>query len=164
MPTAFIGLGSNLGDRLKNLTAATSLISQQCRIISKSSVYETVPWGFSDQPKFLNMVIEIETKMKPFGLLVFLQDIEKKLGRSRNAMPKIQSQRWGPRIIDLDILLYSNGLRNIELKTDDLILPHSHLKERAFVLVPLYEINKEAWIRTALGRLSEEEKEGVKLF
>ena len=156
MSTSFICIGTNLGNRLKNIENAISEISKQCKILVKSSIYETEPWGVIDQSNFLNVVIKVETKLEPNALLDFLLNIEAKLGRNRAI-----EQRWGPRIIDLDILLYDKR----EIQTERLIIPHQRIKERAFVLIPLYEIYKEKWIKEALDKLKEEDKKGViKLF
>ena len=151
--TAFICMGTNLGNRLKNIKNAIDEIGKQNGITAKSSIYETEPWGLRDQPKFLNAVVKIETELEPELLLDFLQSIEAKLGRNR-----IKEQRWGPRIIDLDILLYDKQ----EIQSERLTIPHARMKERAFVLIPLYDINKEKWVRQALDKLKEEDKMGVK--
>ncbi|MDR9756398.1 MAG: 2-amino-4-hydroxy-6-hydroxymethyldihydropteridine diphosphokinase [Syntrophomonadaceae bacterium] len=128
---AFIGMGSNLGDRRTFLKEASLEIGShpQLRVIRLSSLYETEPVGYLDQGWFLNQVMEIETTLTPEELLTFLQGIENKLGRKRLI-------RWGPRVIDLDILLYGN--RTIE--TPKLIIPHPRMYERGFVMIPLQEI------------------------
>jgi len=153
MSTSFICIGTNLGDLLKNIENAISEIAKQCKILSRSSIYETEPWGVTDQPNFLNAVIKVETKLEPLELLDFLLNIEAKLGLDRT-----KKQKWGPRIIDLDILLYNKR----ELQSDRLTIPHPRMKERAFVLIPLYEIHKERWVKEALDKLSEKDKEGVR--
>lgn len=131
MSVAYIGIGSNLGDREFNCKQAISLLRQKGTTVSKeSSLYETKPWGVRDQPLFLNMAIEIETDLKPFDLLSTLKDIEKEMGREETFL-------WGPRIIDLDILLYDN---NIVDEEEGLIIPHPHMQDREFVLRPLCEI------------------------
>ena len=130
MSVAYIGIGSNLGDRGFNCKQAISLLRQKRIMVSKeSSLYETKPWGVRDQPLFLNMAIEIETDLKPFELLRTLKDIEKKMGREETFL-------WGPRIIDLDILLYDNYIVNEK----GLRIPHPHMQDREFVLRPLCEI------------------------
>jgi len=130
MSLAYIGIGSNLGNRQKNCLRAIELLKEKKIIVTKrSSLYETEPWGIKDQPKFLNMVIEIETKLNPEELLVILKDLENEVGRK-------ESLKWGPRIIDLDILLVDN----LVLNQDDLIIPHPLMHKRDFVLRPLAEI------------------------
>ena len=129
MTTIFIALGTNLGDRAQNLAYARELLLRRVKITRFSSVYETEPWGVTDQPKFYNQVVEAQTDLKPKALLRFLKEIEKDMGRKT-------SVRYGPRLIDLDILLY--GMQQVN--TPDLVIPHPRLVERAFVLVPLTEI------------------------
>jgi 2-amino-4-hydroxy-6-hydroxymethyldihydropteridine diphosphokinase len=130
MPLAYIGIGSNLGDREFNCKQAIGLLRQKGITVSKeSSLYETKPWGIRDQPLFLNMAIEIETDLKPFELLRTLKDIENEMGREETFL-------WGPRIIDLDILLYDNYIVNEK----GLRIPHPHMQDREFVLRPLCEI------------------------
>lgn len=155
MSTAYIALGSNLGNRLETIQKAITEIKTKFPILAQSSIYETEPWGVTDQPPFLNAVIKIETDFEPLQLLIFLLALELCLGRNRN-----NEGRWGPRVIDLDILLYDH----LELKTEQLTIPHPRMKERAFVLVPLYEINKEEWVKKALDTLSEKDKNGVKIY
>ncbi len=130
MSLAYIGIGSNLGNRKENIGKALSLM-QECgiKILKRSSVIETDPVGGPPQGKFFNAVIKIETELEPIELLKVLQNIEKKLGRIRTVIN-------GPRTIDLDILLYDN----LALKTPELTIPHPRMFEREFVLVPLKEI------------------------
>jgi 2-amino-4-hydroxy-6-hydroxymethyldihydropteridine diphosphokinase/queuosine biosynthesis protein QueD len=125
----YLGLGSNLGDREENLRAALELLAQKMKLRNMSSVYETEPVGFANQPRFLNLVCEVETRMTPESLLRYAKDIELKLGRKANF-------RNGPREIDIDILLYGKRVIN----TPQLQVPHPRMAERAFVLVPLAEI------------------------
>lgn len=153
MPLAFISLGSNIGDRLKNIENALSGISTQCRILANSSIYESEPWGVKDQPKFLNAVIKVETRLEPLELLDFLLNIEARLGRARK-----KEIRFGPRAIDLDILVYDG----LEIQSERLAIPHPRMKERAFVLIPLYEIAGDKRIKAALDRIGEKEKKGVR--
>jgi dihydroneopterin aldolase/2-amino-4-hydroxy-6-hydroxymethyldihydropteridine diphosphokinase len=128
--TVYIGIGSNLGDREKNCLHAIELLQQKGITVTKrSSLYETEPWGLKDQPYFINMVIEIETELEPEELLRKLKDIEREIGRE-------ESLKWGPRIIDLDILLFDD----IILNEDTLKIPHPLMHERDFVLRPLCEI------------------------
>ena len=130
MPTAYIGIGSNLGDREENCERAIKLLEAgKINVIKRSSMIETEPWGVEDQPKFINMAVEIETNLEPEELLSLLKKIEFEIGRS-------PAERWRPRIIDLDILLYNDFI----LKTQELEIPHSHIAEREFVLKPLAEI------------------------
>jgi len=127
--TIFLSLGSNLGDRKANLDAGRQELSRRVELVNLSSIYETEPWGITDQPLFLNQVLEGTTDLKPSDLLAFLKNIERKLGRK-------PSVRYGPRLVDIDILLYGQEIINQE----ELVIPHQRLKERAFVLVPLAEI------------------------
>jgi 2-amino-4-hydroxy-6-hydroxymethyldihydropteridine diphosphokinase len=134
LSTAYIGIGSNLGKRRENCLRAIDLIKKKGIIVKKrSSLYETEPWGVKDQPLFLNMVIEIETDLHSLQLLRVLKDIEQELGRE-------VSYQWGPRIIDLDILLFED----IVLNEDNLKIPHPLMHERDFVLRPLNEIAPNA--------------------
>jgi len=128
-PRIFVGLGSNLGDRLSNLDKALALMpAKGIAVINVSSVYETQPVG-PPQPEYLNSVCEVETHLSPQGLLVALKTIEQEIGRT-------PATRWGPRSIDLDILIYGNQ----SINSPDLTVPHKELLNRAFVLVPLYEL------------------------
>lgn len=130
--TAYIGIGSNLEDRLKNCENAVSKLDAHAEIcVTKiSSWIETDPIGYTDQPKFMNGTIEIKTSLSPVELLSVLQQTEKKLGRKPNF-------RWGPRAIDLDLLLYDS----LSIDSPPLTLPHPRMKEREFVKIPLLEIN-----------------------
>jgi len=128
---AYVGIGSNLGDRLANLDRAFDALARLGRIRAASSLYRTRPWGKRDQPWFLNAVVSIETKLNARSLLDGLRQAEDELGRERG-------ERWAARTIDLDLLLYDD----LEITTPDLRLPHPHLHERAFVLVPLAELDK----------------------
>ncbi len=125
----FIGLGSNVGNREKNLYQALNLIQSYCKIVNTSSIHETQPLYNPDQPLYLNQIIEVQTTLSPEELLTFLLDIEKKIGR-------IRTVKYAPRIIDLDLLLYQDKVINQKA----LILPHPLLHEREFVLAPLLEI------------------------
>ena len=125
----YIALGTNLGERLDNLHAAIHFMSPDVRVLTESHVYETPPWGYENQPAFLNMVVKAETGLEPEPLLNFLKQLEVELGREQNF-------RWGPRLIDLDILFYGDLI----LDTPPLIIPHPRLHERAFVLVPLADV------------------------
>jgi 2-amino-4-hydroxy-6-hydroxymethyldihydropteridine diphosphokinase len=130
MSTAYIGIGSNLGSREENCERAIRLLSENGITVTKrSSIIETRPWGVTDQPEFVNMAVEIETSLKPEELLHILKKVEIETGRQ-------PALRWGPRVIDLDILLYED----LVMKTTDLEVPHPHLAEREFALKPLAEI------------------------
>jgi 2-amino-4-hydroxy-6-hydroxymethyldihydropteridine diphosphokinase len=129
MSAVFLGLGSNLGDRKTNLAKAVASLSQKMRLLKQSSLYETAAWGYTEQADFLNQVVQFETELKPLPLLNFLKKTEVEIGR-------VESFRYGPRLIDLDILFYDDLVRN----TKKLQIPHLRIPERAFVLVPLNEI------------------------
>ena len=128
----FLGIGTNLGDRKRNLQEARAALSQRLEILKESSIYQTAPWGYLDQPAFLNQVIEAQTALSSLNLLDFLKQTETQLGRQANF-------RFGPRLIDLDILFYGNRI----IQTPRLQVPHPRLTERAFVLIPLAEIAPE---------------------
>jgi len=127
----YIGLGSNIGDRLFNIESALNEIDKSGNSLVKevSSVYETGPFGFEEQDNFLNAAAEINTGLELLPLFYFLKSIEDKLGRSKTV-------KWGPRIIDIDILFYNNIIYNDEVIT----VPHKGITERDFVLVPISEI------------------------
>lgn len=127
--SVYLGLGANLGDRRATLCAARKQLAPSVEIVRCSSLYETPPWGVTDQPPFLNAVCYGRTALNPHNLLVFLKELERDLGRTA-------TKRWGPRVIDLDILFFDDLI----LSTPSLTIPHSLLHERAFVLVPLHEI------------------------
>jgi len=130
MKTAYLGLGSNLGDRKANLAdAVTLLTSERIQVKRKSSIWETEPRDVLDQPWFLNQVIEVETDLFPRQLFQRIQRIEREMGRLKRT-PK------GPRLIDLDILLYGNAV----VKSPELEIPHPRMTERRFVLAPLAEL------------------------
>lgn len=130
MATAYIGIGSNLGNRQKNCLRSIELLEKRGIIVKKrSSMNETEPWGVKDQPQFINMAIEIETELGPHELLRILKDVEREVGRGATF-------KWGPRIIDLDILLFND----LFLREDNLQIPHPLMHERDFVLKPLCEI------------------------
>ncbi len=131
MATVFIGLGSNLGDRVANIRMALEKLSSQpeIKIRAVSSFYLTKPVGFQDQPDFVNAVAALETDLSPKEMLSVILKIENEMGRVRNF-------KWGPRNIDIDILLYDN----LVLDTRELKIPHPFMTERAFVMKPLAEI------------------------
>jgi len=125
----YLSLGSNLGDRLAYFNQAKNLLKPAVHNVFESSIYETDPWGYLDQPQFLNQVIQVTTSLSPHELLIVIKEIEKKLGREKVIL-------YGPRIIDLDILFFDDKV----ICLPDLIIPHPAMAERAFILVPLAEI------------------------
>ena len=130
MKVAYLGLGTNLGDRAANLRDAIQrLTSAECRVTRESSIYETEPRDVLDQPWFLNQVIEIETTLFPMQLLARVQRIEREMGRK----PVVAK---GPRLIDIDILLFGSAT----VSTPDLEIPHPRMSQRRFVLEPLAEL------------------------
>lgn len=129
MTIAYLGLGTNLGDRMTNLAAAREALAQHTRLLKVSSIYETTPWGYIDQPDFLNQVVALETDLTPLRLLNLLKKMEVTLGRKVSFLN-------GPRQIDLDILLFGNSIIN----TRRLHIPHPMMTERSFVMVPMAEI------------------------
>lgn len=129
----YLGLGSNQGDRAANLETAAALISRLVgKIAKRSHVYETQPWGNQDQEAFLNQVVMANTTLDPRGLLDAVNKVEREMGRTRK-------EKWGPRIIDVDILFYGKRI----IRDKGLEIPHPELHKRAFVLVPLMEIAPE---------------------
>lgn len=147
MSTAYISIGSNLGDRLEYIRGAKRKLEQskEIEIRKASSVYETQPVEYKDQPWFLNMVLEFETLLEPLNLLALLLGIENQMGRTRpeglsrrkrNQPQGTEFVRYGPRNIDLDLLLYDD----LVINSDKLTLPHPRLHQRRFVLVPLAQI------------------------
>ncbi len=127
----YLGIGTNLGDRENNLDEALRLIKEHIgRIRQASSVYETEPWGFRSENDFLNMIAEVETKLKPSGLLGRILMVEAQMGRLRD------EKKYSSRLIDIDILLYGNRI----FEEKSLLIPHPRLHERRFVLVPLCDL------------------------
>ncbi len=131
--TTYLCLGGNLGDRMAALTQALQLLNSTVgmRRTGCSSVYETEPWAVADQPNFLNLVAAYETTLSPEELLAACKSVEAEVGR-------VESYRWGPRLIDVDILLYGDQV--VDSSEPDLQIPHPRMAQRAFVLVPLAEI------------------------
>lgn len=157
---AYISLGTNMGDRYKNLVNAIHYlkVEKEIHLVKCSSIYDTVPVGYTEQDDFLNMVISVRTTLTPNELLEICLRIEKDLGRKREF-------KWGPRIIDLDILLYNQ--ENIE--AENLIVPHPRMQERAFVLAPLLEIDSSIMIPNHDKSIEDyfnmnAEKEGVRIW
>ena len=130
MTRAYVGLGSNLGDREQAIRSAADAIGAT----RLSTIRETEPWGYADQPNFLNAVADVETELGPRELLEALLDVEQRLGRERGTAP-----RYGPRTIDLDLLLYGDET----VDEPGLTVPHPHLHERRFVLEPLSELEPD---------------------
>ena len=131
MPVAYIALGSNLGDRGQMLSLASDRLGRLGRVVARSSVYETEPVGYRDQPAFLNAVLALETQLEPLPLLHALLAIERELGRDRS-----HGVANGPRTVDLDLLLMGDSV----VAREELTLPHPALADRRFVLAPLAEI------------------------
>lgn len=157
---AYISIGSNMGNRVNFLKKAIGLLDgdEGINVVDISSLYETDPVGFTDQPLFLNAVLKIETLYGPEQLLEKCLEAERKLGRKRDI-------RWGPRTLDLDILLYNQ--ENIE--TENLSVPHPRMLERAFVIIPLLELNPDIMLpkmETPLIDVLEKikDKEGVRIW
>lgn len=138
MKKVYLGLGTNVGQREKNLREAVSIIEKTATIdmIKVSSIYETEPWGYEEQNDFLNLCLEIKTDLTPQQLLEKCQEVEDKMGRQRE-------EKWGPRIIDVDILIYDN----LEVDTSNLVIPHPRIQDRTFVLIPLQELNPNLMIK-----------------
>ena len=132
MAVVYLGLGANLGDRLANLQIAVRSLARAGTIRKVSSLYETAPVG-PEQPMFYNAVCEIETELGPRELLAITQEIQREMGRPDD------DERWGPRLIDIDILLFGREV----VEEDGLVIPHPEMLKRAFVLVPLSEIAPE---------------------
>ncbi|HTZ19092.1 MAG TPA: 2-amino-4-hydroxy-6-hydroxymethyldihydropteridine diphosphokinase [Dissulfurispiraceae bacterium] len=148
MAVVFLGIGSNLGNKKANcLTAIDKLLAGGSEVVKISSPYDSKPWGVTDQPDFVNMAVEARTTMSPRELLDALKKIETDMGRE-------PGQRWGPRLIDLDLLLYDDLI----IQSDDLVVPHPLLHERDFVLMPLSEIAPDL-VHPVIGKKIVELKE-----
>ena len=133
MNEAYLSLGSNEGDRILWFRKAIELLEENCgSIVKRSSIYETSAWGIETQADFLNMVVLLQTNESPTKLLKAILGIETQLGRHR-------SVKWGPRTLDIDILLYNNDI----IESPELIVPHPYLQDRRFTLLPLAEIAPE---------------------
>ena len=171
--TAYLGLGSNLGQREENLVAAIELLRNETSqpgagqadpkadglaigVSRVSSLYETAPWGYANQPSFLNCAVEVRTALSPVQLLSRVKELEQEMGRQ----PGI---RFGPRLIDVDILLYSN----MAVSLPDLQIPHPRLHQRAFALIPLSELAADVvppGLQATIAQLADQadERDGVK--
>jgi 2-amino-4-hydroxy-6-hydroxymethyldihydropteridine diphosphokinase len=151
MAEALVSLGGNVGDVRDTLERAVAMLcdGREVRLLARSSDYRTPPWGVADQPPFVNLCLAVATDLAPRALLARAQDVERALGRDRAG-----ERRWGPRPVDIDLLAYDD----LAVHDPDLTLPHPHLFERAFVLVPLAEIVPDRTIagvriRDALARV-----------
>jgi 2-amino-4-hydroxy-6-hydroxymethyldihydropteridine diphosphokinase len=134
MITALLGLGGNVGDVLANLQAACrAMVGDEVNLVDCSAVYESEPWGKTDQPRFLNLVLEVETSLSPRALLQRCLEVEKGLGR-------VRAERWGPRTVDIDILLYGDRV----IDEPGLQVPHPRLHLRSFALLPLLQLKPTA--------------------
>lgn len=137
--TAWFGLGSNLGDRMANVARALALLAESCDHLAASAVFETPPWGDLDQPAFLNLVARGTTHLSPDTLLARVKEVEHAVGRR-------PTRRWGPRVVDVDILAYGD----LAEKAPDLEIPHPRMVDRAFVMVPFAELDP-TWVHPVLG-------------
>ncbi|SEI67053.1 2-amino-4-hydroxy-6-hydroxymethyldihydropteridinediphosphokinase [Allopseudospirillum japonicum] len=135
----YIGLGSNLGDKQAYLKQALAAINAhpQMQVLAVSPFFRSAPVGVLEQPDFVNAVAQVRTHLAPYDLLAALQAIE-------NAQARVRTQVWGPRTLDLDILLYAD----LVLQDKDLCIPHAHMRTRGFVLLPLYTLNPELCLPT----------------
>ncbi|MBI2172113.1 MAG: 2-amino-4-hydroxy-6-hydroxymethyldihydropteridine diphosphokinase [Chloroflexi bacterium] len=156
--TVYLGLGSNLGDREANLRRGLELLAGRIAHLSASSVYQTEPWGYTEQPKFLNVACRGETNLPPLEVLAFCQEVERETGRT-------PTFRYGPRVLDIDILAYGDQA----FASPELVIPHPRLAERAFVLAPLAELTP-GWVHPTLGKSAAqllrevEGREGVRVW
>lgn len=132
MPSAYVALGANLGQPCAQVLAAITALDAlpHSRVLRRSRLYQTPPWGVIEQPSFVNAVAHIETGLSPQDLLQALLDIERAAGRDRTG------ERWGPRVLDLDLLLYDE----LMLQENHLTVPHPRIADRAFVLLPLADL------------------------
>ena len=152
---AFIGLGSNLGDRLANLQRAADILrgSKGIRVARSSRIYETDPVGGPPQPDYLNAVLEVETELDPLDLLAACNEVER-------ALERVRGERWGPRSIDVDVLTFDD--RAIE--DPRLTVPHPRMHERAFVLLPLLELDADPMLPGGLRAADAKPRGDVRPF
>ncbi|MBL4876575.1 MAG: 2-amino-4-hydroxy-6-hydroxymethyldihydropteridine diphosphokinase [Cohaesibacteraceae bacterium] len=155
MTSAFFSLGSNIGDRKKCVDSAVTELNEHphIQLVTRSSYYETEPWGGVEQDSFLNICISVETALSAEGLLKFALSTETRLGRVRD-------QKWGPRIIDIDLLIFGKESH----MSPHLTVPHPHIMDRAFVLIPLAEIAPDLEIKSTNvfeAAVTHPDKEGV---
>lgn len=136
----YLGLGTNVGDRRDNLHQAVTGLQPALTITAVSPIYETEPWGVTDQPPFYNACLSGRTSLAPLDLLTFIKNLETTIGRS-------PTKRWGPRLIDIDVLLFDDEV----LTLPRLTVPHPFMHERAFVLVPLADIAADV-VHPQLGK------------
>ena len=158
LETVYLGLGSNLGDREEHLRTGLDFLARSLQIVRVSSVYETEPWGNTEQPHFLNLAVEASVGMLPQQLLKTAKEVEQCVGRR-------PTLRYGPRVLDVDVLFYGSQV----VATPELTIPHSRIPERAFVLIPLAEIASSYLhpvLRLTVGALLErvEGPGGVRLW
>jgi 2-amino-4-hydroxy-6-hydroxymethyldihydropteridine diphosphokinase len=151
MPLARIGIGANLGDAVRTVRSAQAALARYGSVKRASSLYYTKPWGVKNQPDFVNAAVLLETALSPRELLGELKKLEAEFGRE-------QTYKWGPRVIDFDILAYDDSV----LEDRDLTIPHPKLRERAFALIPLAEIDPK--YASAVDALPEEERLTVRLI
>jgi len=144
----YIGVGSNLGDPIRRVRAGIAALRAVGEIVAVSSLYRTPAWGKTDQPDFVNAAVALNTSRSPRDLLRALKSLERELGR-------VEGERWGPRVIDFDILIYGNE----RVDEADLTIPHARLRERAFALIPLAEIAPE--YGEDLGGISEGDRAAI---
>lgn len=135
--TAWFGIGGNLGDRVAHVSHALALLEEICADLTASALFETPPWGDLDQPSFLNLVARGSTRLEPEDLLARVKEIEFAVGRR-------PTRRWGPRVVDVDILAYGN----VVASTPSLEIPHPRMAERAFVMVPMIDLDP-TWVHPA---------------
>jgi len=151
---AYLGIGSNIGDKAAMLDAAVAALDARpgIRVTARSADYRTPPWGDTDQDWFLNGALEVETELDPHALLDACLGVERALGR-------VRERRWGPRVIDIDVLSYAGAT----VADERLILPHRFVRERAFVLVPLAEIAADLVIggETVTAALAKLDRSGI---
>ncbi len=141
----YLHTGSNIGDRYEQLAEAIAHIEQEIgKVTSASSIYETEPWGNTDQPNFFNQALEVDTNCEPIEVLDKIHEIEERMGR-------VRTQKWAKRNIDIDLIFYGTEI----LKSEKLTIPHAHMHERNFVLIPIMEIAGE-FVHPELGETIEE--------